>query len=50
MEFKSQSFTVSDLYNWYRAGELFLQPKFQRRKIWKPVAKSYLIDTVLRDC
>lgn len=48
MEFKSQAFTVSDLYNWYRSGELFLQPKFQRRKIWKPIAKSYLIDTVLR--
>lgn len=48
MEFKSQAFTVSDLYNWYRSGELFLQPKFQRRKIWKPIAKSYLIDTLLR--
>jgi hypothetical protein len=48
MEFKSQAFTISDLYNWYRSGELFLQPKFQRRKIWKPVAKSYLIDTVLK--
>jgi len=48
MEFKSQAFTVTDLYNWYRSGELFLQPKFQRRKIWKPIAKSYLIDTILR--
>ena len=48
MEFKSQSFTISDLYNWYKKDELTLQPKFQRRSIWKPVAKSYLIDTVLR--
>jgi len=48
MEFKAQAFTVSDLYNWYRSGELFLQPKFQRRRVWKPVARSYLIDTVVR--
>jgi len=48
MEFKSQTFTVADLYNWYKAKELFLQPKFQRRKVWKPVARSYLIDTVIR--
>jgi hypothetical protein len=48
MEYRSQTFTISDLYNWYRRNELFLQPKFQRRKIWKPVAKSYLIDTIIR--
>jgi len=48
MEFKTQAFTISDLYNWHKAGELFLQPKFQRRKVWSPAAKSYLIDTVVR--
>lgn len=48
MEFKSQTFTVSDLYNWYREGGLFLQPKFQRRKVWKAIARSYLIDTIVR--
>jgi hypothetical protein len=48
MQFKSQTFTISDLYNWYKKDELFLQPKFQRRKVWKPVARSYLIDTIVR--
>jgi hypothetical protein len=48
MIFKSQTFTVSDLYNWYKAKELFLQPKFQRRKVWKPAARSYLMDTIIR--
>lgn len=48
MEYKSQSFTIADLYNWFKSDELILQAKFQRRKIWKPVAKSYLVDTVLR--
>ena len=48
MEFKTQAFTVADLYNWYTSQELYLQPKFQRRRIWKQVARSYLIDTVLR--
>ncbi len=48
MEFRTQAFTVSDLYNWYKGGELFLQPKFQRRRVWKQIAKSYLIDTLVR--
>lgn len=47
-KFKSQTFTVSDLYNWHRSKELHLQPKFQRRKVWSPAARSYLIDTVFR--
>jgi hypothetical protein len=48
MQFKTQAFTISDLYNWYQTKELFLQPKFQRRKVWKPIARSYLIDTIVR--
>lgn len=48
MEFKTQTFTVADLYNWYTSKELYLQPRFQRRLIWKQAARSYLIDTVLR--
>lgn len=48
MEFKTQTFTVSDLYNWHRGGELNLSPTFQRRLVWSGVARSYLIDTVAR--
>ena len=48
MQFNTQTFTISDLYNWHKTHELFLQPKFQRRKVWKPIARSYLIDTIVR--
>ncbi|EDY82164.1 conserved hypothetical protein [Verrucomicrobiia bacterium DG1235] len=48
MEFKTQAFTISDLYNWHKKDELYLQPKFQRRKVWRPIARSYLIDTIVR--
>jgi Protein of unknown function DUF262 len=48
MQFKTQTFTIADLYNWYLTKELFLQPRFQRRKVWKPIARSYLIDTIVR--
>lgn len=48
MQFKTQAFTVADLFNWYRGEELFLQPRFQRRLVWSGAAKSYLIDTIVR--
>lgn len=48
MEFKSQAFTIADLYNWWQKKELTLQPRFQRRKVWRDIARSYLIDTVVR--
>ncbi len=41
-------FKVADFVNWYRNEELNLSPSFQRRSVWKPGAKSYLIDTVMR--
>lgn len=39
---------VSDFLNWQRAGQLDLNPPFQRRSVWKPGAKSFLVDTVVR--
>jgi hypothetical protein len=42
------TYTVSDFLTWYREGSLMLNPNFQRRNVWKPGAKSYLIDTILR--
>jgi Protein of unknown function DUF262 len=41
-------FKVSDFLTWYKNRELDLSPIFQRRPVWKPGAKSYLIDTIIR--
>lgn len=37
-----------DLLAWHEAGALELSPKFQRRPVWKPASKGYLIDSMLR--
>jgi hypothetical protein len=42
------SFTVLDFHSWEEAGTLSLNPKFQRRAVWKLPARSYLIDTLLK--
>lgn len=42
------TFKVSDFVGWYRSGQLTLNPDFQRRSVWRPHQKSYLIDTILR--
>ena len=41
-------FKVSDFISWQRAGSLMLSPAFQRRPVWPPGAKSFLIDTIAR--
>ena len=41
-------YPVSDFLQWKEANQLELTPKFQRRDVWPPKAKSYLIDSVLR--
>jgi uncharacterized protein with ParB-like and HNH nuclease domain len=48
MNIKHQEFKVSDFLSWQREGSLELSPSFQRRPVWKPSAKSYLVDTVAR--
>lgn len=42
------SYTISDFLEWEASRQLVLTPKFQRRDVWIPKAKSYLIDTILR--
>lgn len=42
-------YRVSDFVAWQRDGSLQLNPNFQRRNVWKKGAKSYLIDTILRN-
>ena len=41
-------YPITDFIEWYRSGQLVMAPKFQRRDVWIPKAKSYLIDTILR--
>lgn len=47
--FDSTTYTVNDFLEWYERKQLVLSPKFQRRSVWKDVAKSFLIDSILRD-
>jgi hypothetical protein len=41
-------YTVNDFQEWDRRDALVLQPKFQRRMVWKNKARSYLIDSIVR--
>ena len=43
-----EQYPISDLLTWMDEGTLILNPEFQRRSVWQPPAKSYLIDTILR--
>jgi Protein of unknown function DUF262 len=43
-----EQYTVSDFLEFRASDRLILNPDFQRRDIWKPAAKVYLIDTILR--
>lgn len=47
--FDSTTYTVNDFLEWYERKQLVLSPKFQRRSVWKDVAKSFLIDSILRE-
>ena len=46
---KSKTYEVIDIINWYEAGELIINPKYQRNPVWDETAKSFLIDTIMRD-
>ena len=41
-------YKVADFISWQKSHYLVLVPYFQRRPVWKPGAKSYLIDTIVR--
>ncbi len=44
-----EQYTISDFLTWHRQRTLTLNPYFQRRSVWSSAAKSYLIDTILRE-
>jgi hypothetical protein len=47
-KFQPQIYRVNDILNWSERKELILSPKFQRRTVWSPRGKSYLIDSILK--
>lgn len=42
-------YPISEFLNWQSSGQLVISPKFQRRRVWKTKAQSYLIDTILKN-
>lgn len=50
-EFKTEKavYTPEDFLLWQQNGMLEISPKFQRRPVWRTPARSYFIDTLLRD-
>lgn len=43
-----EQYRISDFLEWYRDKKLILNPDFQRGSVWTPAARSFLIDTILR--
>ena len=43
-----EQYRVTDLLDWNEKNQLKLNPDFQRRSVWPAVARTYLIDTILR--
>lgn len=41
-------YKISDFLSWQRNGLLELSPSFQRRPVWLPSAKSFLMDTIVK--
>lgn len=46
--FESKSYSINDFLEWHDRKQLKLSPKFQRRSVWRPEAKSFLMDTIIR--
>lgn len=47
--FSRTNLRIAEIIKLEKEGRLVLQPKFQRRLAWEPAARSYLIDTVVRN-
>jgi len=48
MKFSTQIYKINDILGWDNRKELILSPKFQRRSVWNPRGKSYLIDSIIK--
>ena len=43
-----EQYRIADFLDWHKTKRLVLNPDFQRGDVWSPAAKTFLIDTVLR--
>ncbi|MGA2001591.1 MAG: DUF262 domain-containing protein [Terriglobales bacterium] len=43
-----EQYRISDFLDWHRQKRLELNPDFQRGSVWTPAARTFLIDTILR--
>ena len=48
LNFSVKPCSINDLISWNQRKELVLSPDFQRRQVWSPMARSFLIDSILR--
>lgn len=46
--FDTRTYSIIDFIEWDDSNLLNLSPDFQRRAVWSEIAKSYLIDTIIR--
>ena len=44
-----EQYRISDFLEWHSQKRLILNPDFQRGSVWQPAARSFLIDTILRE-
>ena len=43
-----EQYPISDFLAWLDEKSLILNAEFQRRNVWPPSTKTYLIDTILK--
>ena len=44
-----EQYRISDFLEWHDEKKLTLNPEFQRGSVWTPPARTFLIDTILRE-
>lgn len=48
LKFQAQVYRINDIAGWHDRRELRLAPEFQRRRVWSPRGKSFLVDSIIR--
>jgi hypothetical protein len=48
-DIQKTTYTVSDFLSWFKTDSLTLSPNFQRRSVWSNSAKSFFIDSILKN-
>jgi len=49
MNNRAQLYQINDFIQWYDSGCLELKAKYQRGEVWSDSAKSFLIDSIMKD-